>query len=266
VALEQRVAERTAELSTLNANLEHAMAERQRVEAEREQVLRQLMTAQEEERRRISRDLHDQMGQEITALLLALQALEEGETSNPQSHGHLSRAQGLANRISLELHQLALQLRPTALDDIGLEDALANFAQEWAKQARIELDFHTHGLDGRRLPMPIATTAFRVVQEALTNVLKHAGARGVSLIAERRARELTITVEDDGRGFDVEAMLAKATAENRLGLIGMRERAAIVGGTLTIESMPGRGTTVVVRIPIPDQSTENADDREPGGG
>jgi two-component system, chemotaxis family, CheB/CheR fusion protein len=264
-ALEQRVAERTAELSTLNTNLERAMAERQRVEGEREQVLRQLMTAQEEERRRISRDLHDQMGQEITALLLALDALEGG-TSNPQTRSQLNRARGLANHVSLELHQLALQLRPTALDDLGLEEALANYGQEWAKQTGVELDTHTHGLDGQRLPMPIATTAFRAVQEALTNVLKHAGARSVSVIVGRRAGELTITVEDDGRGFDVDTMLARATAENRLGLIGMRERVALVRGTLTIDSTPGRGTTVLIRIPILDQSAEEADDREPAGG
>jgi two-component system, chemotaxis family, CheB/CheR fusion protein len=259
-ALEQRVAERTAKLSTLNANLEREMAERRRVETEREQVLRQLMTVQEEERRRISRDLHDQMGQEISALGLALKALEDAGISTPQTRGHLSRAQGLANRISLELHQLALQLRPTALDDLGLEEALTNYAEEWAKQARVELDTHIHGLDGRRLPIPIATTAFRVVQEALTNVLKHAGARSVSVIVERRAHELIITVEDDGRGFDVEATLAKATAENRLGLIGMRERVALVGGTLTFDSTPGRGTTVLVRIPIAKQVGEDADD------
>lgn len=259
-ALEQRVAERTAELSTLNANLESAMIERRRAEGEREQILRQLLTAQEEERRRISRDLHDQMGQEISALGLALKALEDAGMSNPQSRGHLSRAQGLANRIGLELHQLALQLRPTALDDLGLEEALTNYGQEWAQHAHIELDTHTHGLDGQRLPMPIATTAFRVVQEALTNVLKHAGARSVSLIVEQRARELAITVEDDGRGFDVNSVLAKATAENRLGLLGMRERVALVNGTLTIESAPGRGTTILVRIALPEQRAEEGDD------
>jgi two-component system CheB/CheR fusion protein len=255
-ALEQRVAERTMELSTLNTSLEREVAERRRLEGEREQVLRQLMTAQEEERRRISRDLHDQMGQEISALQLALKALEDAGTSNLRSHGHLSRAQGLANRLSLELHQLALQLRPTALDDLGLEEALTNYAQEWAEQARVELDTHTHGLSGQRLPMPIATTAFRVVQEALTNVLKHAGARSVSLFVERRARELVITVEDDGRGFDVDTTLTKAASEDRLGLIGMRERVALVGGTLAFDSLPGRGTTVLVRISIPEQPAE----------
>jgi signal transduction histidine kinase len=239
------------------------MTVRRRAEREREQVLRQLMTAQEEERRRISRDLHDQMGQQITGLLLALKALEDADTSKPRMRDHLSRAQALANTISVELHQLALQLRPTSLDDLGLEQALASYVEEWARQARVKLDTHMHGLDRQRLSMPIATTAFRVVQEALTNVLKHARAHSVSLIVERQAHDLVITVEDDGRGFDVEAMLAGISAEDRLGLLGMRERVALVGGTLTFDSTPSHGATVLVRIPIPDQPEEDANDGIP---
>jgi signal transduction histidine kinase len=239
------------------------MTVRRRAEREREQVLRQLMTAQEEERRRISRDLHDQMGQQITGLLLALKALEDADTSKPRMRDHLSRAQALANTISVELHQLALQLRPTSLDDLGLEQALASYVEEWAQQARVKLDTHMPGLDRQRLPMPIATTAFRVVQEAMTNILKHARAHSVSLIVERQAHDLVITVEDDGRGFDVEAMLARVSAEDRLGLLGMRERVALVGGTLTFDSTPGHGATVLVRIPIPDQPEEDADDGIP---
>jgi len=175
-----------------------------------------------------------------------------------RSRDQLSRAQTLANTISAELHHLALQLRPTSLDDLGLEQALSSYVQEWAKQAHVKLGTHTRGLGGQRLPMPITTTAFRVVQEALTNVLKHASARQASLLVERRARELAITVEDDGRGFDVEAMLARASDEDRLGLLGMRERVALVSGTVTIDSIPGHGTTVIVRIPIPDQIPEAA--------
>jgi signal transduction histidine kinase len=235
------------------------MAARRQIEREREQVLRQLMNAQEDERRRLSRDLHDQMGQEITALGLALNALKDTVTQNGAALGHLGRAQGLTNHISDELHQLALQLRPTSLDDIGLDAAITTYVQDWAQQAGVEVDTQTHGLDGQRLPMPIATTAFRTVQEALTNVLKHAGAHTVSLVVARQAHELVITVEDDGRGFDVDTTLARAASENRLGLIGMRERVALFGGTLTHESTPGQGTTVLVRIPIPTQAAEDGD-------
>src|SRR5215217_3735391 len=158
VALEQRVAERTAELSTLNANLERQIGERQRMEREREQVLRLLMTAQEEERRRISRDLHDQMGQQVTGLQLALKAVEDTGMLNHQARGHLSKAQVLATTINGELHELALELRPSSLDDLGLEAALASYIKQWAQQARVKLDSHIDGLDRQRLPMPISTT------------------------------------------------------------------------------------------------------------
>ena len=119
----------------------------------------------------------------------------------------------------------------------------------------MEVDFHS-GLDGDRLPAPVETALYRVVQEALTNVLKHAGARRVNLVLQRSAGQVAAVVEDDGRGFDPESAPA---AGNRLGVLGMRERAALVGGSLTVESAAGRGTTIIVRVPLPSGDGEGRD-------
>lgn len=261
-ALEQRVIERTAELSALNANLERQIGERRRVEEERSLLFQQLLTLQEEERRRISRDLHDQMGQQISALQLTLKLLEEQLANTSGAHDLYQRAQRLATNLSNEMHNLAVQLRPTALDDVGLEAALENYAQEWAQQARVRVDTQMVGLKGQRLPSAVTTTVFRLVQEALNNVLKYADARNVSVVVERHAGELVTIVEDDGRGFDVEKAFSRALPERRLGLVGMRERVALVNGTLTLDSTFGSGTTVVVRIPLSEQPKQEGDNDE----
>jgi signal transduction histidine kinase len=162
----------------------------------------------------------------------------------------LQNLQALTDLVAREVHNLALELRPTALDDLGLQSALANYAERWSERSGVEVDCHALGLDGDRLPAPVETALYRVVQEALTNVLKHAGARRVSLILQRFPGQAVAVVEDDGGGFDAESVTAPARDGGRLGLIGMRERLALVGGTLTVESIPGRGTTVIARVPL----------------
>jgi len=260
-ALEARVRERTRELAEANAVLHAQIGDRERAEQARQLLLRRLVTVQEEERRRIARELHDQMGQDLTVLMLGLKALRDAAPGDSPVHARVEPLQSLATRIGREVRTLALQLRPPALDDLGLVATLANDVEQWSARALIAVDFHTIGLEQQRLPPAIETALYRLVQEALTNVLKHAQATSVSLIVERRPEALQMIVEDDGVGFDVAAVRNTAHAERRLGLVGMDERVAQLGGTLTIESAPGRGTTVFVRIPLAD-AAQGGDDGE----
>jgi PAS domain S-box-containing protein len=246
--LETRVQERTAALDAANGALRDEIIERHRAESSRQELLRQLATAQEEERRRLSRELHDEIGQHLTALMLGLKSLES-RALDGEMHAALANLHAITERIGKEVHDLALELRPTALDDLGLLRALANYIEEWSIQSKVEVDFHSSGWTGERLPVPIETTIYRIAQEALTNILKHAQGSRVSLIVERRAEEVIMIVEDDGRGFDVEAV-PRHPGSKRLGLLGMKERAALMDGEMKIESSPGNGTTLFVRIPL----------------
>jgi PAS domain S-box-containing protein len=248
--LEIRVQERTSELDAANGALRDEIVERERAEQARQNLLRQLVTAQEEERRRISRELHDEVGQHITALQLGLRSLE-GSVASPPPAQTLQELFRLAECVGTELHQMALKLRPTALDDLGLVRTLSNYVEEWGHRSGLKMDFHSAGWEvAPRLPSHLETTVYRIVQEALTNILKHARARRVSVILERRSDQVIAIVEDNGVGFAVERT-ALAVSSQRLGLVGMKERAALVAGELNIESSPGAGTTVFVRIPLP---------------
>jgi signal transduction histidine kinase len=210
------------------------------------QLAQQVIAAQEEERQRLSRELHDQVGQNLTALLLTLNALEENHPAPPEAERLLNHTRGLADQMLRDLHRLAWELRPAALDDLGLETALRQYAEDSTQRAGLRLDFHCHGLRDRRLPPHVETTLYRVVQEALTNVVRHARASRVSVLLGADADRARAIVEDDGQGFEVEAALNTP----RLGLLGMEERVALVNGALTIEASPGAGTTVYVNVPL----------------
>ncbi|HEX2078500.1 MAG TPA: PAS domain-containing protein [Longimicrobium sp.] len=246
--LERRVADRTAELAAANRALTEEVRERERAEAARNEVLRRLVTAEEEERRRISRELHDQMGQLVTALQLGLRALEQDGAAG--QGGRIRELERLADRIAREMQHRALELRPPALDNLGLRLALQGYLEEWGARHGVECDFHPVGVDGDRFAPEVETTLYRVVQEGLTNVLKHAGASCVSLVLEHRGGWVSAILEDDGAGFQVDAVLASPEKAGRLGLRGMRERLLLVGGTLEVESVPGKGTTLFARIPL----------------
>ena len=255
--LEVRVEERTVELSTVNETLRAEVIEHKKSEAARGNLLRQLVTAQEEERRRISRELHDQMGQQLNVLMLGLKNLGalSGNGASPHRKS-FQQLQELTERLMEKTHHLAWELRPAALDDLGLQTALSNYVEKWSERCGIATDFHGNGLDKHRLPPEIETAVYRIVQEALSNVLKHACADRVSVILDHRRNQLLTIVEDDGQGFDVEAV-GLAPGEGRgLGLLGMQERVSLVGGNFNIESRPGAGTTLVIRIPIHRLSQE----------
>jgi signal transduction histidine kinase len=148
------------------------------------------------------------------------------------------------------VRDLALELRPSVLDDLGLAPALQRYVRTCAARHNLAIDFQTVGLNGLRLPSPAKTALYRIVQEALTNVARHAQARQVSLLLEARDSSVVVIVEDDGCGFEVERLMRGPLDEHWLGLYGMRERAELLGGTLTIESAPGVGTTVFVEVPL----------------
>lgn len=249
--LELRVEQRTVELSKVNETLRAEVIEHKKSEAARGHLLRQLVTAQEEERRRISRELHDQMGQHLAALMLGLKNLSIscGNGASPHKKS-FHRLQELTEQLMEKTHHLAWELRPAALDDLGLQTALSHYVEKWSERSGITTDFHTHGLDKHRLPPPIETAVYRIVQEALSNVLKHAGANRVSVILEHRRNQLLTIVEDDGLGFDVEAVRFAPGEGRGLGLLGIQERVALIGGNLNIESHPRAGTTLVTRIPV----------------
>jgi len=224
--------------------------ERQRSESAHTQLRLKLVTVQEEERHRIARELHDQMGQAIAALILGLKALGNSHEPKEPAGAQFQQLQNIANDLARDVHSLALDLRPTSLDDLGLEIALSNYVEAWSSRWQIPSDFHSNGFTEQRLASHLETTIYRITQEALTNVVRHASARTVSLILERTDDRVVVIIEDDGCGFEVEAVMKNPARDQRLGLLGMEERVALVGGSLTIESTPGMGTSVYVRIPI----------------
>jgi signal transduction histidine kinase len=238
--------------------LDRVDVERQQAESARAHLLQRFVGAQEEERRRLARELHDQMGQHLAALKLQLE-LHESEiakstsgTSAPHTSKHLASALELADTLSGEVGTLAWELRPPELDDLGLVAALTRYVEKWSKRSGVAVDFVTTGLgEGQpRLPPETEVTLYRVIQEALTNVLKHARAGGVSIVMERTRDEILAVIEDDGCGFDAEASSLSPAAAKRLGVLGMRERIESARGTFKPESGNGAGTTIVARIPV----------------
>jgi signal transduction histidine kinase len=218
-------------------------------EDERTRLLGKVISAQEEERKRIARELHDEASQALTSLMLGLKHLEEHGGEKSMQH-KVAELRSLASDTLDQMHDLALELRPTALDDLGLVAALDRYVKDYAEKHGLNADFHAGSLDTGRLPPQEETALYRIAQEALTNVVKHAGAENVSILLEQRDNTAVLIVEDDGKGFDLEAVTRAGGRAQRLGLLGMEERASLIGGRLTIESRPGGGTAVFVEIPI----------------
>ena len=231
----------------------------------RRQLLERSITLQEEERKRIARELHDQTGQRLTSIIMTLGVLEE-VVSTPEARAHVHDLRNTVAQILKEVRDLALHLRPAVLDDLGLLAALRHYLKGYQNRFRLLVDFHVLGLDGKRLPPEVETALFRIAQEALTNVARHAQAHSVTVLLEDRGASAMLIVEDDGRGFDVARVMDSRPHEGNLGLYGMRERASLLGGTLTVESTPGRGTTVFVRIPLEGREGDDGKDSSARGG
>lgn len=211
----------------------------QRLEAERRRAGSAALAAQEEERARVARDLHDEVNQSLTGLLLRLEAVREA--APPELEGELDETKALASQAMAELLSLARQLRPTALDDLGLAPAIAGQVEQLGR-GEIDAEFAAEG-DFSSLGNDAQLVVYRVAQEALSNAARHSGAGRVTVALRRNGGGVELDVADDGRGF------AFAESERGLGIGGMRERALLVGGELTIESRPDSGTTVRLTVP-----------------
>ncbi|MEW6046186.1 MAG: histidine kinase [Bacillota bacterium] len=219
----------------------------------RGQLLTRVMGAQEDERRRIARELHDSVGQSLTGLMLrldmAIAAVPEG---NAELSRRLHNLRNLSEATLEEVRRITYDLRPAALDDLSLADAVAWYARTHLEPAGISVVAETNGCTDRRLPQTLETALFRVAQEALTNVLRHSGANRVRVrlaCPPNGDRAVELTVEDDGRGFDLDEVMNRPD-HPALGLAGMKERVELLGGTLSISTRPGAGTRIAVRVPL----------------
>jgi signal transduction histidine kinase len=207
-----------------------------------------LMKAQEAERLHLSRELHDESGQLLTALTVQLGLLERGLDQPDSLRERIEELKSTTNAIQDNLHNLAVNLRPASLDHVGLVTTLKQFIDEFNRQYRIPVDFETVGMEDKRLSSELETAIFRIIQESLTNVVLHAQASRVDVLLTRNSHSVVLLVEDDGVGF----LPASPDLEDHLGLFGMRERIEMLGGDFLIESSPGKGTTVKVEVPCRD--------------
>jgi signal transduction histidine kinase len=228
--------------------------------AERDELRRQLVGTEEAERRRLSRELHDQLGQNLTAFRLGLEDAARLLKANavgpnaidPRLVERIDQLHGLADQLMRSARYVALELRPPELDDVGLESALDTYVRAWSARYGVAAELTVTGLDdGRIVSSDVASTLYRIVQEALTNIAKHATATESNVIIHAVDGHIRLIIEDNGQGFDVDSLTERDQRDRRLGLSGMRERAALIGATFEVESSPGRGTTIYSRVPIP---------------
>lgn len=230
----------------------------ERIKAEQterdKEMLQKLVGAQEDERRRIARDLHDELGQLLTGLRLKLDSIKNLCDDNEDLCAQINETQLLAKRVDDGIDFLAWELRPAVLDDLGLRPALGKYVREWSHYSGIEAELLGSGAKKIRLAPDVETHLYRIAQEALNNVHKHAQANSVEISLDKRGELVVLIIADDGSGFDADGKTNRTTG---IGLIGMRERAALTGGSLEIESKPGKGTTVFVRVPASLEKKEN---------
>ena len=214
------------------------------------QVLQQTISAQEDERRRLARELHDETAQTIAALSIALdRARDSLSGAGPGAASQIGQAKELASRLLAETRRLILGLRPTVLDDLGLWPAIRWYAETYLGDRWIDVNLET-AVPAQRLPAHIEVALFRIIQEALANVAKHAHAGHVDVRLAQYEGRVTVTVRDDGTGFDVARALGRSGPVESVGLLGMQERVRLLGGHLEIGSEAGVGTLVRVEVPL----------------
>jgi signal transduction histidine kinase len=206
-------------------------------------ALRRVVRAQEDERRRLARELHDETGQALTSILLGLKSLEDLDDVAALGQGVAALRERVVATLQ-DVRRLAVELRPAALDDFGLEAALERLTAGFAEQTGLKVELESR-LQDDRLPEEVETVLYRIVQEALTNIVKHAQASRVSIVVTQKPGAVGAVIEDDGRGFDPDQ-----SVDGGIGLIGMRERVALLDGSMTIETAPGKGTTLVIEVPV----------------
>ena len=225
--------------------------EAQEKEKARVSLIERIVQVQEEERKSISRELHDHLGQSLLAMLLQVQSIRSQAGFPDPAYENVENS---VRQAIDEVHRLAWGMRPSILDDYGLDSALARHIEEVSRHFEMEIDYSfSSPPDLERLPGRIEVCLFRIAQEAITNVHRHAAASHASVVVLRQLHDITLLVEDNGQGFNLSMLDEKR--DECMGLIGMKERVALLGGRVTIESVPGDGTTIRVRIPL-DRGTD----------
>lgn len=237
--------EQRRQLAETSASLQVETAERRYSEEARLRLLRRLVIAQEEERRRIARDLHDHLGQQLTSLRLKIAAARRVAGPSAPAQEAFDAIDSMLEQVDRDVDFLSWELRPAALDDLGLVAVLENYVREWSHHSSISAKFHVDRLADERIAPEVEATLYRIAQEALNNVAKHSHAGAVSVLVEQQGRNISLVIEDNGVGLG-----DTPHAETHIGLHSMRERAAVVGGTLDVEPTPGGGTTVRARVPL----------------
>lgn len=237
------------EIGRLGTAFEKMCRELINKEEARKHLLAKVMTAQEEERKRIARELHDGTSQNLTSIKIGLKMIEESDSLDTAKET-IREMQAVISKTLDEVHDLALELRPSVLDDVGLIPALQRYIKDYSAKMNIKVDSHISHIGEYHMLPQVETAIYRIVQEALTNVAKHAEAENVSIILEVSESSLIVIVEDDGKGFHTRGVMHSVGKDRKLGLFGMQERASLIGGKLAIESQPGAGTTIFFEIPL----------------
>ena len=231
--------------------LAQEVIDRERAERTVKRVLEQIVNVQEEERRRLARNLHDHLGQQLTALRFSIGALRDMKLTSPDAlRDRVDALDRMVAQLDKDLDLLVWDLRPSTLDEMGLAPAIEQLVRQWSSATGVPADFHASSGVTKRMPAEVESHMYRIAQEALNNVSKHAKAACVSVVLDVRHGQMVLTIEDDGRGFDVDRVAAARGSHGGFGVIGMQERAALVGGNVAIESAAGKGTTVLVRVPL----------------
>jgi signal transduction histidine kinase len=224
------------------------ITEQRRGEETRNHLVRRLFAAHEEERGRISRELHDELGQKLTALSWQIAELQTHYSSDARLRLHLRTLEGLVKELDADVDVIAWQLRPAELNHLGLAAALEDYVAGWSAHFHVRAEVHVSGRNISRLTGEGEIALYRIMQEALNNIAKHARATTASIVLQHGIDHMLLIVEDNGVGFEPDARVAGKHAG--LGLGGMRERSSLLGGTLDVESKPGQGTTVIARVPM----------------
>lgn len=230
--------------------LEQADKERAEREYIRANYVQGVITAQEDERKRIARELHDSTSQSLTSLIIGLKTLED-TCQNCRKQTRVVDLRSIAGQTLDDVHTLSVQLRPSVLDDLGLPEAIRRHVADSRKRCPLDIDLAIVGLDDKRLPDVMETALYRIIQEGLTNIIRHAEANTASILVESRENRVLVVIEDDGRGFDPVGVKQQ---DGHLGLYGIQERVELLSGSIEIESQIGKGTSLFIEIPVAVES------------
>jgi signal transduction histidine kinase len=241
-----RARDEVGELAATFNQMADAIAQK---EAARQQLLRKVIHAAEEERKRIARELHDHTGQALTSQIAALSALES-QSENSLARRRLTELRQQAERTLEEVHDLAVGLRPSVLDDVGLRAALDRHCRLFARRFRVQVACVDLDLNDQRLPAEVELTIYRMVQETLTNAVRHGHANRIMALARLSQNRLLAIVQDNGCGFEARDWQKRCLESNRLGLLGIQERVSLIGGSFCVDSEPGKGAAVYADVPL----------------